>query len=318
MDQSRILMFPGPEPTVPTLEQELGSEAYLQLRAEFLDQLPGQVRDLNAATVDGDVPAARYVAHQIKGSALSFGATALDALADRFLSIGKDESELLRPLVSEIERTVDELRGELDAHTRETDVGSDAHQRLLADFLGLLPVQLVDLHRAAEAGNVPAARYVAHQIKDYAPKLGATGLNGLAEQLLHIGDDENGHLRELVAEIESEAGQLQAERGVSTLETDVGAEVYQRLVTEFLAQLPVYLVELNVALTAGDTAGARYVAHQIKGNALSFGAVRLDGLAERMLRTGKDQWDLLRLLAAELGNEVEALQQVLGRPASAG
>lgn len=302
-----------PSAVLGTIENDVGSEVYQELLVDFLAQLPLYLIDLNAAAAVDDVPAARYVAHQIKGNALSFGAAGLDGLAERVLSIGKGESELLRPLVGEFVREVARLQASLGGASLETEVGSDAYQQLLADFLGHLPLQLGALRTAAIATDIPAARYVAHQIKGYALNLRADVLDGLADRLLQIAPDDGDLLRHVVAEVELEAACLQEEHCVSTLETDVGTEVYQELLTEFLGYFPLYLNGLHNAALMKDVPAARYVAHQIKGNALSFGAVRLDGLADRLLRIGKDESDSLQLLVGEIDREVACLRATLGR-----
>jgi len=89
--------------TAPTLEDDVGSEVYQELLAAFLAQLSVQVVELNVAAGARDVPAAQFVAHQIKGTASSFGAARLDELAKRALRMDEDEVELLGTLVSEIE-----------------------------------------------------------------------------------------------------------------------------------------------------------------------------------------------------------------------
>lgn len=99
---------------------------------------------------------------------------------------------------------------------------------------------------------------------------------------------------------------------VSTLEDDVGSEVYQELLTAFLAQLSIQVAELNAAANAHDVAAAQYVAHQIKGTASSFGATRLDELAKRTLRMDPDQVELLRTLVSEIEAEAAHLQTAVG------
>ena len=85
-----------------TLESDVGPEVYRELLTSFLTHLSLQIDELDAAAVKGDVPAAQYVAHQIKGTAPSFGAARLDELARRVLQMDGGPVELLRALVSEI------------------------------------------------------------------------------------------------------------------------------------------------------------------------------------------------------------------------
>lgn len=99
---------------------------------------------------------------------------------------------------------------------------------------------------------------------------------------------------------------------VHTLESEVGPEVYRQLLVAFLAHLPRQLSDLMDAAEVGDVPKGRYVAHQLKGAALSFGAVELDGLAERVLQIGRDQDDQLRRLAEDIRVEVERLLVTLG------
>lgn len=97
----------------------------------------------------------------------------------------------------------------------------------------------------------------------------------------------------------------------ATLEGDVGPEVYQELLASFRAHLLVQVVELRAAATTGDVSAAQYVAHQIKGTAPSFGAVRLDDLARRLLGIQTIDVELLRTLVSEIDAEVDTLQSVV-------
>ena len=49
----------------------------------------------------------------------------------------------------------------------------------------------------------------------------------------------------------------------------------------------------------------------LKVSALSFGAVRLDDLARRLLGTGPDDVGLLRTLVSEIDAEVDTLRSVV-------
>ena len=89
-----------------TLEGDVGPEVYQELLTSFRAHLLVQVVDLRAAATTGDVAAAQYVAHQIKGTAPSFGAVHLDDLARRLLGIEPHDVELLRTLVDEIDAEV--------------------------------------------------------------------------------------------------------------------------------------------------------------------------------------------------------------------
>jgi HPt (histidine-containing phosphotransfer) domain-containing protein len=100
--------------------------------------------------------------------------------------------------------------------------------------------------------------------------------------------------------------------GVGSLEGDLGAKVYDQLVAAFLGDLSLAVALLGVAAAAGDIPAARYVAHQIKGTAPSFGAAHLDELAERLLQIGRDERQLLSPVVDEIDEEVGRLKAVLG------
>lgn len=93
-------------------------------------------------------------------------------------------------------------------------------------------------------------------------------------------------------------------RGAQTLESDVGPEVYRDLLGAFLTHLSQQAVDLDTAAANGDLLAAQCVAHQIKGSALSFGAVRLDEIASRLLGMQGDQVELLRSLVTEIDAQV--------------
>jgi len=97
-----------------------------------------------------------------------------------------------------------------------------------------------------------------------------------------------------------------------TLESDVGPEVYNELHAAFLAHLSLQVVDLGTAAANRDVPAAQFVAHQMKGTALSFGAARLDELAKRVLRMDGTQAELLHLLVNEIEAEVDTLQAVVG------
>jgi HPt (histidine-containing phosphotransfer) domain-containing protein len=98
------------EAVVATVEEDLGRELYRELHGDFLAQLPSQVSALKDAGKAGDVSAARFVAHQLTGTAPSFGASALNDLAVCVLGLQVDQSRLLSALVDEIDREVAHLR----------------------------------------------------------------------------------------------------------------------------------------------------------------------------------------------------------------
>jgi len=89
-----------------TIEDDVGSEVYAELLSEFLAHLSLQRIELTTAAGDGDVAAAQRVAHQIKGTASSFGAARLDDLAHRLLGIDGADLELLCSLVREADAAI--------------------------------------------------------------------------------------------------------------------------------------------------------------------------------------------------------------------
>jgi HPt (histidine-containing phosphotransfer) domain-containing protein len=113
-------MAPTLDATLGTLESDVGPEVYQELLASFAAHLSLQVIKLNAAVDDSDVPAAQGVAHQIKGTASSFGATRLDELAKRVLGMPNTQVELLRSLVDEIDAEVGTFQAVFGASARPT------------------------------------------------------------------------------------------------------------------------------------------------------------------------------------------------------
>jgi HPt (histidine-containing phosphotransfer) domain-containing protein len=89
-----------------TLERDVSPEVYQELLAAFLSHLSLQRVALNDAVANEDVALGQGVAHQIKGTALAFGAARLDVLAKRLLDIDADQRELLSSLVSEIDAEI--------------------------------------------------------------------------------------------------------------------------------------------------------------------------------------------------------------------
>jgi HPt (histidine-containing phosphotransfer) domain-containing protein len=101
---------PSSDEALGTLESDVGSEVYRELLEAFLSHLSLQAVELGSAAADGDVAAAQYVAHQIKGTASSFGATRLDEVAHRILATEPGQRELLRSLVSELDSEIRSLQ----------------------------------------------------------------------------------------------------------------------------------------------------------------------------------------------------------------
>jgi HPt (histidine-containing phosphotransfer) domain-containing protein len=98
---------------------------------------------------------------------------------------------------------------------------------------------------------------------------------------------------------------------VGTLESAINPKAYRELLAAFLTYLSVQVDELNRAAQSRDVVAAQFVAHQIKGTASSFGAARLDELAERLLRLDVDRGDDLRSVVDEIGQAAARLQGVV-------
>jgi Hpt domain len=101
-----------PEEVIDTVEKDLGPELYRELHSDFLALLPSQVLTLRDAGKAGDVLAARFVAHQLSGTAPSFGARALNDLAVCVLGLQVGQGRLLSALIDEIDREVVHLRSQ--------------------------------------------------------------------------------------------------------------------------------------------------------------------------------------------------------------
>jgi HPt (histidine-containing phosphotransfer) domain-containing protein len=198
------------------LASELGEEGYAAVLDEFMVHLPDQVTDLRAAAAVGDAPLARYVAHQLAGTALEFGAAELNDLAHRILQIGRGDDTLLRSVVDLIGTEVDRLQAAhhpRDPGSLESDIGSLAYAELLDEFITRLPRQVVSLKAAAATGDLPWARYVGHELMGTARDFGAPDLDHLARRLLTVDQDRPDLLREVVLAIDEEASRLETAHG---------------------------------------------------------------------------------------------------------
>jgi HPt (histidine-containing phosphotransfer) domain-containing protein len=91
-------------------ERDVGPILYQELRKDFIEQLSPQLGQLTVAAAAGDAKAARVVAHQLKGTAPSFGAIDLDRLAAQLLAMNGHDPHRLRALVDEIRREVIRLQ----------------------------------------------------------------------------------------------------------------------------------------------------------------------------------------------------------------
>jgi two-component system sensor histidine kinase/response regulator len=259
------------------LGRDVGPEAYQRLLAGFLDELEVHVADLNNAAAFGDVPAARYVAHQLVSNAPAFGAVHLHELADRLLKVGRGQAELLGPLVDQIEVEVEQMQERTRATATtgadpslENPVGSEAQRGLAVSRDEPDPLE--------------------DQIK-------------MAVRQFHDGSQAGAH-------------DASTDGGQATMESQVGSDAYQRLLAGFLDELDWHVAELNSAAVVGNVPAARYVAHQITGNALAFGAARLHELADQVLQVGRDRGDLLASIVDQFAGEVDHLHEATGAVAT--
>jgi HPt (histidine-containing phosphotransfer) domain-containing protein len=83
---------------------------YKELLAAFLSHLSFHRSELSAALAQDDIASAQGVAHQIKGTASSFGAGRLDGVARRLLDIDAGEQTLFRSLVAEMDAEIRTLQ----------------------------------------------------------------------------------------------------------------------------------------------------------------------------------------------------------------
>jgi HPt (histidine-containing phosphotransfer) domain-containing protein len=113
-------------------------------------------------------------------------------------------------------------------------------------------------------------------------------------------------------DVEHESTSPPLEGPSGTLADDVGPEVYAEILSSFLSHLQFQRIELGAASADGDIAAAQSVAHQIKGTAPSFGASRLDEIANRLLRIDDDQHELLRSLVSEMDEAICSFQSAVG------
>jgi len=113
-------------------------------------------------------------------------------------------------------------------------------------------------------------------------------------------------------DVEHESSTRPLDGSPGTLADDVGPEVYAEILTSFLSHLQFQRIELGAACADCDVAAAQSVAHQIKGTALSFGALRLDELADRLLQIDGDDHEQLRSLVSEMDEAVCSFQSAAG------
>ncbi len=89
-----------------------------------------------------------------------------------------------------------------------------------------------------------------------------------------------------------------------------GAEFIGELVDTFLADAPNLIAELRLALKTGDPDTFRRVAHSLKSNGATFGAMRFSLQAKDLELLGKER----RL--AEVGDRLNQLEATFAKTAS--
>lgn len=94
------------------------------------------------------------------------------------------------------------------------------------------------------------------------------------------------------------------------LQEAAGADFVADLVQTFLGEAPGMIAELKTALAAGDAERFRRVAHSLKSNSNTFGAVGLGQLARELELSARER------TAAADAKPIEALAQELSRVAA--
>jgi len=99
------------------------------------------------------------------------------------------------------------------------------------------------------------------------------------------------------------------------LEETAGADFVRDLVETFLVEAPRMLEELNGALAANDAERFRRVAHSLKSNSNTFGALTLGAMAKKLELGGfavarEANGAALTQLASEYTRVADALQEL--------
>ena len=95
------------------------------------------------------------------------------------------------------------------------------------------------------------------------------------------------------------------------LKTTAGADFVRELVDTFLSEAPAMLTDLRAAVAANDAARFRRVAHSLKSNSDTFGALGLGTMARTLEQQG------LGPVRDAGGAPLEALELEYGRVAAA-
>src|SRR5215472_5019272 len=101
----------------------------------------------------------------------------------------------------------------------------------------------------------------------------------------------------------------------ANLEETAGADFVRDLVDTFLVEAPRMLEELNSALAANDAERFRRIAHSLKSNSNTFGALTLGAMAKKLELGGfavarEANGAALTELASEYARVAEALREL--------
>ena len=91
------------------------------------------------------------------------------------------------------------------------------------------------------------------------------------------------------------------------LEAAAGADFARELIATFLEEAPLMLAELRGTLAAGNADAFRRVAHSLKSNSLTFGALTLGAMARELELKGLSGDAPLDALAGEYARAAAAL-----------
>ena len=91
------------------------------------------------------------------------------------------------------------------------------------------------------------------------------------------------------------------------LEAAAGADFARELIATFLEEAPLMLAELRSTLAAGNADAFRRVAHSLKSNSLTFGALTLGAMARELELRGLSDDAPLDALAGEYARAAAAL-----------
>jgi PAS domain S-box-containing protein len=86
--------------------------------------------------------------------------------------------------------------------TLEIEIGADVYARLFVVFADSLPKRLAEIKAATKAGDLQAARLVAHNLTGTSASFGAHRIGQLADQIVNLQEGESDKLVALVAQLD--------------------------------------------------------------------------------------------------------------------